>query len=295
MTKYLSRKQLSRLWCRISIFLSYTQLLYPPWLPHYAHIKSRNQHGADLICGSAYLTPCVPINLQRAAFISRTYAFKRAGHALALTYNARTKITSAIIQGSRDTSYYGKLSGYLKERADLAAHPAILLLCAAQLEYEMMDEDYLPLRNDMIDIEKWTGHGSLISKGNGDNLDTFQDLPAVTRSLNLFSSKVIRETERVKSCLLRHDRIVEFIDNVDKAISSQGQRGDHSRESTKEVMSLPHQKGNRAGKSAELRQHAEFLANGWKCMLHRYEAFEKNMQVQLAVVSDSPSIERAQC
>lgn len=264
-------------------------------LPHYAHIKSRNQQGDDRICRSAYLTPCVPINLQRAAFISRTYAFRRAGHALALTYNARTRTTSAIIQGSRDISYNGKLSGYLKERADLAAHPAFLLLCAAQLEYEMMEDNYAPLRNDMIDIEKWTGHGSLISKDNGDNLNLFQDLSAITRNLNLFSSKVMGETERVKSCLLRHDRIVEFINNVDKVISSQGQGGDYCRESTKEVMSLPHRNGNLAQNGTELRQHAEFLVDGWKSMLYRYEAFEKNVQVQLAVVSDSPSIERAQC
>ena len=264
-------------------------------LPHYAHIESRNQHGAVLSCGSAYLSLCVPINLQHVAFISRTFSFRRAGHALALTYNAQTKITSAIIQGPRDPQYYGQLSGYLKERADLATHPAFLLLCAAQLEYETTDENYLPLRDDMIVIEKWTGHGSLISRSNSKNLDLFQDLPALTRDLNLFSSKVIGETERVKSCLLRHDCIIEFIDNVDKPISSQGQQSNYSGESTNEVMSLPHQKGDRARQSAELRQHAEFLANGWKCILHRYEAFEKNIQVQLAVVSDTTRVERPQC
>ena len=267
----------------------------PAKLPHYAHNESRDRYGAVLSCGSTYSSLCVLIDLQRVAFISRTFSFRRTGHALALTYNARTKITSAIIQGPRDSQYYGKLSRYLKERADLAAHPAFLPLCAAQIEYETTNENYQPLRGDMIDIEGWTGHGSLFSSSNSNHRDLFQDLPAATRDLNLFSSKVIGETERVKSCLLCYDCIVEFIDNVDEVISSQGHQSNYSSESTNEVMPLPHQKGNRTRKSAELRQHAEFLANGWKCMLHRYEAFEKNIQVQLAVVSDSPGIERAQC
>ena len=174
----------------------------------------------------------------------------------------RTRLTSAIIQGPKESQYLGKVCKYLKERPDLVAHPAFLLLVAAQLEYETTDESYLTLRNDMISIETWTGHGQLISCTQNDILDIFQDLPRVTRELNLFSSKVIAETDRVKSCLLRHEQILGFLDNFDNAIGTT----------------------NTIHCSVELRQHAEFLATGWKSMLIRYEAFDKNVQVQLAVL-----------
>jgi hypothetical protein len=214
------------------------------YLPHYAYLASTNRLGDKIL-----------------SVISRTFSFREAGHALALTYNVRTKNTSAIIQGPSNSQYLSKLCSYLKERADLAAHPAFLVLVAAQLEYEATDQGYLPLRADMIHIEKWTGHGSLINRSNRENFDLFTHLPAVTRELNLFSSKVIGETERVKSCLLRHERILELIDHVNRYSTNP-----------------------ETAQSAELRHNAEFLATGWKSLLYRYEAFEKNVQVQLAVL-----------
>ena len=214
-------------------------------LPHYSHSASRNSAGNETV-----------------SFVSRTFYFRKAGHALALTYNVRTKTTSAMIQGPREAYYLASLCRYLKERPDMVVHPAYLLMVVAQLEYETTNESYLPLRGGMIHIEKWTGHGQLAGRDAKENPNLFQDLPAVTRELNLFSSKVIGETERIKSCLLRHEQILQFMDQVDEASS---------------LLTM-------SSHSGELRQHAEFLATGWEAMLHRYEAFEKNVQVQLAVL-----------
>jgi hypothetical protein len=228
--------------------------IYPacliPKIPHYTHLASRNAVGH-----------------QKLSFISRTLSYRQGAHALALTYNVQTKITSAIIQGDRDPQYLVKLCKYLKERADLAVHSALLLLVASQLEYQTTDQNYLPLRNDMIRIEKCTGHGLLVNKSYVTNLNLFQGLPTITRELNIFFSKVISETERVKSCLLRHECIIDFIDNLDR-----------------HCLELD-------SKSTELKQHAEFLTTGWKSLLHRYEAFEKNVQVQLAVLYNT-SVQR---
>lgn len=117
----------------------------------------------------------------------------------------------------------------------------------------------------MIEIEKKTGLGTLIIWQPADNLMQL-DLQPNMKDLNLFSSKLIGDAERLKSCLFRHGCIIDFIEKV----------GIKMKDSADDAWVI---------KAAELRQHSEFLANNFTSMLHRCEAFEKNVQVQLAVVS----------
>ena len=213
-------------------------------LPHYAYNASQDDNGDEIL-----------------SFVSRTFSFIKAAHALAMTYNTRTRTTSAIVQGPKELGYLSRLCKYLKDRPDLASHPAYLLVTIAQLEYEATDEGYLPLREDMIRIEKWTGHGQLISSLRTENPFTQADLPAITRDLNIFATQVTQQLERIQSCLLRHEQILLFLDHFDEISDLHGDL-----------------------RSEELRQHAEFLATGWKAMVHRYEAFEKSIQIQLTVI-----------
>ena len=213
-------------------------------LPNYSYSASRNAAGDEVL-----------------SFVSRTFSFIKAAHALAVTYNATTKIVSAVIQGPKQLGYLSKLCNYLKDRSDLASHPAYILVTIAQLEFEATDEDYLPLRENMIRIEKWTGHGQLISSVRTESPFADGDLPAITRELNIFATQVRQQLERVQSCLLRHEQILQFMCRFDELSES-----------------------NTDPRSEELRRHADFLKTGWKAMIHRYEAFEKNIQIQLAVL-----------
>ena len=176
------------------------------------------------------------------------------------------RLTSVFVQ-SRETEFFQKLDKYIRDRPDLANQPALLPLIAAQIEYQATDSAFNRYRSEMGQFEDNTGYGQLIGKSTPKPLDPFEiDLPGMTKKLNNFSSKVFVQSERISSCLLRHEKLTNFLNECSAHVP------DYQLD------------GRSAAQLVEMEFQAEFMANGWKCLQMRYDAFSKNMQVLIAVV-----------
>ena len=198
--------------------------------------------------------------------------WSQAGHVVTLTYNVNKRLTSAFVQGPRDAEFFKRVNSHLRGRPDLVNQPAFLLLVTAQVEYDAIDNTYNKYRNENAQHEEDTGYGRLMSKATVGSKDAAfsidQALPAMTKALNDFKSKILGQTERVQSCLLRHEIIMVFLDATTRFVPDDSVEG-HS-----------------AAQAREMKQHAEYLANSWKCLQARYDAFERNMHAIIAVVCD---------
>jgi len=143
---------------------------------------------------------------------------------------------------------------------------------AAQLEFEATQASFESSRNAMIQVEEQTGHATLFNHAVGQDMD-LSNLAAITKDLNLFSSDLVKVEERLKFCLLRLTGICEYIEDV-------------------EGVSVTERTSLRRKGGLELKQHADYLSNAFTCMLHRYEAFQKNAKTQLAVVCNNTTVGR---
>lgn len=77
----------------------------------------------------------------------------------------------------------------------------------------------------------------------------------------------------MKICLLRHERLVEFDRRIQYA---------HSRENSLEW----------DRNAQEMRQHAEWLVDSLRSMLHDFERYAKAAMSQMSIVSRKPSNEQ---
>ena len=211
------------------------------------------------------------------AFISRTSNYPTATHAIALTYDAQKGLTTAIVQGDIDPVFFATFVRYLKERAELAIHPAFLLSIAAQVEYDDMESWFEFCADQLRDIEFVIGHGSHfmpkkddLSEGKIDQLD----LHASLKQVNHVSSNISKNLERLNSWLLRHEKNMEFFE----LIRSKYQTSDNSRM-----------------KANEIKEHAQLLASAVRNLLLRFEAFERSIKNQLAVVGTTTFYETTLC
>lgn len=184
---------------------------------------------------------------------------------MTLTYNHNKHTTSIFLQGPRDQKYVPKMIRYLRDHLDMAKQPAYVLLVITQLEYEVINRKFNEKREKMTYFEGQTGHSSILPSIGANPSFTQTGLLDLTKELNKFSSHMIVQVERAKSFLVHCESIMKFIDMTSPYISEVDGRA-------------PRQ-------MVELKQHVEYMANGCKCLLQRYETFEKNAQVQIAVVS----------
>lgn len=184
---------------------------------------------------------------------------------MTLTYNLTKNTTSVFLQGPLDQEYVTRMIRYLRDHLDMANQPAFVLLVITQLEYETLNREFDEKREKMISIEEQTGHSSIFLSREANRSFTQSGLLDLTKLINKFSSHMMVQVERVKSFLIHCESITKFIDMTSSYISEVDRRA-------------PQQ-------LVELKQHAEYMANGCKCLLQRYETFEKSVQVQIAVVS----------
>lgn len=191
-------------------------------------------------------------------------------HALALTYNLQTSVTSSIMIGSPHLLEF--FVRYIKERPDLGENPSFLALLLAQLDFDSAESDYQSVRSRSYDVESKTGHGAVFIHQNLGDLKHL-DLPQMTRYVHLLASRIALAEEHVKICLLRHERLVEFDKRIQYA---------HSRENSLEW----------DRNAQEMRQHAEWLVDSLRSMLYEIENCAKAAMSQMSIVSRKPSNEQ---
>lgn len=207
---------------------------------------------------------------------------------MTLTYDFRTNATTAIIQGGRDTSTTARMIEMLEDKADFADHPGLLPLIVAYLVWDTSQGEYDFLRMEMEKLENLTGHGSLIGPTRTKNaLNLYeQDLHGMAREFSIFSSKVASKVEKARNMVLRFPTLVAFINKFDEIVS-ENHDGAPATASKGIYDASPACKADALRKSEKLRRQANGLANNWQCQIQRYEAFEKHVQIQLAVVSST--------
>lgn len=205
---------------------------------------------------------------------------------MTLTYDFMTNTTSAIIQGGRDTSTTARMIEMLEDKAEFADHPGFLPLVVAYLVWETSHEEYDSLRMEMERLESLTGHGTLIGPTRTKNaLNLYeQDLHGMAREFSIFSSRVASKIERARNMLIRIPTLIAFIKRFDEIVS-ENHYGASATASKGIYKASPAYQAVALRKSEKLRRQANSLANNWQCQIQRYEAFEKNVQIQLTVVS----------
>ena len=188
-------------------------------------------------------------------------------HALALTYNLQTSVTSSIMIGSPD--FLKGFVAYIKDRPDLVEIPGFLVLVLAQVVFNLAEFSYTNTRYRSQDVESKTGHGTnFIHQHLGDLKQL--DLPEMTKSVHSLASQIAIEEQRVKDCLLRHERLAEF----DKQIQ----------EARYPVNSLEWDRN-----AQEMRQHSEWLVGSLRSILQGYENLAKAAMLQMSIVSRKSS------
>ena len=191
-------------------------------------------------------------------------------HALALTYNLQTSVTSSIVIGHPNSLKV--FVAYLKERPELVGNPSFLALLLAQLDFDSAESNYHFVRSRSYDVESKTRYGAVFIHQSLGDLKHL-DLPEMTRSVHLLASEIELAQQNVKNCLLRHERLVEFDKRIQYA---------HSRENSLEW----------DRNAQEMRQHAEWLVDSLRSMLHDFEKCAKAAMSQMSIVSRKPSNEQ---
>lgn len=204
------------------------------------------------------------------AFLTRDDLYVGSVHTLALTYNLQTSVTSSIAIGHPDSLKV--FVAYIKERPELVGNPSFLALLLAQVDFDLAESYYRIVRSRSYDVESKTGHGAVFIHQNLGDLKHL-DLPEMTRSVHLLTSKIALAEKKVKICLLRHERLVELDKRIQYA---------HSRENSLEW----------DRKAQEMRQHAEWLVDSLSSMLYEIENCAKAAMSQMSIVSRKPSNEQ---
>lgn len=191
-------------------------------------------------------------------------------HALALTCNLQTSVTSSIVIGHPESLKV--FVAYVKERPELVGNSSFLALLLAQLDFNLAESFYRSVRSRSYDVESKTGHGATFIHQNLGDLKHL-DLPEMTRSVHRLASEIALAEQKVKICLLRHERLVELDKRIQYA---------HSRENSLEW----------DRNAQEMRQHAEWLVDSLRSMLPEIERCAKAATSQMSIVSRKPSNEQ---
>ena len=154
---------------------------------------------------------------------------------------------------------------YIKERPELVGNPSFLALLLAQLDFDSVEKIYRSVRKQSFVIESKTGHGAAEVRQIVGGLKHL-NLPSMTRSVHRLASEIAFAEQRVKIYLLRHERLVEFDKRIQYA---------HSRENSLEW----------DRNAQEMRQHAEWLVDSLRPMLHEIERCAKAAMSQMSEVS----------
>lgn len=183
-------------------------------------------------------------------------------HALALTHNLQTSVTSSIMIGHPD--YLKFFVPYIKERLDLVLNPGFLVLVIGQLEINCVEALYHSARIQSADIERKTGHGSNFIHQNSGDLKQL-DLPAMTKSVHALASSVARGERKVKTSLLRLEQLAEFDKKVQKARAP--------------GTSLQWDSG-----AQEMREHTRWQVDLLRSLLYEYDNCAKAVTSQMSIV-----------
>ena len=189
-------------------------------------------------------------------------------HALALTHNLQTSVTSSIMIGHPDNLKV--FVRYIKERLDLVRYPSFLVLVLGQLDINVTEYWYKSMRLQSAEVEEKTGFGNDFLHQNPGDLKQL-DLPAMTKSVHALASYIARGERKVKNFLLRLERLVEFDKRIQDARSPE-----NSLEWDSNVQ--------------EVRQHIQFHRDVLRSMLYEYENCAKAATSQMSIVGRSFSM-----
>ena len=184
-------------------------------------------------------------------------------HALAMTHNSQTSVTSSIMIGYPD--YLKFFVPYVKERLDLVRNPSFLVHVINQLDTNCVEAGYHSVRVQSGELEEKTGHGANFIHQNPGDLNQL-DLPSMTKSVHAFASAIAGEERHVKSFLLRLERLAEFDKKLRDARSPED--------------SLEWDRN-----AQEMKQHAQWQADLLRSMLYEYETCAKAATSQMSIVS----------
>ena len=159
---------------------------------------------------------------------------------------------------------------YIKERPELVGNPSFLALLLAQIDFDSAGKIYRSVRSQSYGVESKTGHGAAFLLYQFTRDLEHLDLPEMTRSVHRLASKIAFAEQKVKTYLLRHEQLVEFDKRIQYA---------HSRENSLEW----------DRNAQEMRQHAEWLVDSLRPMLHEIERCAKAAMSEMSMVSRKPS------
>ena len=228
-----------------------------------AMIESRSDNGQRLLCMSTRDSRRMLIEiLISLAFLTRDDLTVNYAHALALTHNLQTSVTSSLIIGYPD--YLKYFVPYIKERLDLVWNPSFPVLVLGQLDINCIETEYHSMRMKSAEVEDKTGHGGgFIHRDPGDLRQL--DLPAMTKSVHALASSVARGERKVKTSLLRLERLADFSQRIQAACSAE-----NSPEWDDNVQ--------------EIRQHIQWQGDVLRSMLYEYENSAKAATSQMSIV-----------
>ena len=183
-------------------------------------------------------------------------------HALALTHNLQTSMTSSIMIGHPD--YLKYFVPYIKERLDLVRNPSFLVLVIGQLDSNCAESEYHSVRMQTADVEDKTGHGANFIHQNSGDLKQL-DLPALTKSVHALASSIAGAERKVKTFLLRLERLAEFDERIKQALSPE-----NSPEWDSNVQ--------------EMRQHTLWQVDLLRSLVYEYENCAKAATSRMTIV-----------
>ena len=230
-----------------------------------AMVESRSDSGHRLICmltddsRSSHVFFYILISL---AFLTRNDFTLQYEHALAVTHNLQTSVTSSVMIGHLDSLKF--FVPYIKERLDLVQNPSFLVLILGQLDIDYVESMYYDVWVQSADVEAKTGHGGgFIHQDPGDLKQL--DLPAITKSVHELASTTAQGERKVKIFLLRLERLAEFDRTIQDARSP-----DDSLEWDRNVQ--------------EMRHHIQWQEDAMRSMLYEFENCAKAATSQMSIV-----------
>ena len=184
-------------------------------------------------------------------------------HALALTHDFQTSVTSSIMIAHPD--YLKSFVPYIKERLDLVRNPSFLVLVLEKLAIDSTEAEYHSVRMRSAEVEDKTGHGAGWLHQHPGDLKQL-DLPAMTKSVHALASTIAIGERQLKTSQLRLDRLADFNQRIQAARSPE-----NSPEWDNSVR--------------EIRQHIQLQGDILTSMLWEYENLAKAATSQMSIVS----------
>ena len=153
---------------------------------------------------------------------------------------------------------------YIKERLDLVRNPSFLVHVIGQLDINCAETEYHSVRMQSADVEDKTGHGANFIHQNPGDLKQL-DLPAMTKSVHALASRIATEERKVKTFLLRLERLAEFDKRSQEARS-------------------PKNSVEWDSNAQEMKQHTQWQVDLLRSLLYEYESCAKAATSQMSIV-----------